>query len=98
MSETLGIAGVAGLCCSPFGSIRTKADVMKFAIERTTDFTSDGAKVNYDEALKLFDFFCEHVNLTDTDVVQLTELADVVLTKIKDIVEETKKELKEERS
>lgn len=78
-----------GLCGS-YESIRTKADVMKYAIDATMDYSQDCKNARLDKALEIFNFFCEHVKLTDTDVVPLNELVSSTLDKIKDMVEELK--------
>ena len=49
--------------------IRTKADLMKYALENTYKKDSHGgfASFDYDEALKLYEFFLKFVALPDTE-------------------------------
>ena len=49
--------------------IRTKADLMKYALENTYKKDSHGgfACYDYDEALKLYEFFLKFVTLPDTE-------------------------------
>lgn len=56
------------LTCSG-GSIRTKSDLMKYALENTFKRDSHGgfAGFDYDEALKLYHFYLQHVVLPDTE-------------------------------
>lgn len=56
------------LTCSG-GSIRTKSDLMKYALENTFKRDSHGgfAGFDYDEALKLYHFYLQHVTLPDTE-------------------------------
>ena len=51
------------------GQIRTKADLMKYALENTYKRDSHGgfACFDYDEALKLYEFFLQFVVLPDTE-------------------------------
>lgn len=51
------------------GQIRTKADLMKYALENTYKKDSHGglACFDYDEALKLYEFFLKYVTLPDTE-------------------------------
>jgi hypothetical protein len=80
-----GFLGLAGGCAS-YSTIRTKADAMKYAIDTTMKYSCDGSTINYNEALELYKFFCEHVQLLDTDVVPLNELVSTTLDKIKDML------------
>lgn len=90
---TLGTIGAFG--CGSYGSIRTKSDAMKFALEGTVEFGDNGKVYHYDKAQELFDFFCSHVTLVDTDVVPLDELVGTILDKAKDVVAELKAEAKQ---
>lgn len=56
------------LTCSG-GRIRTKSDLMKYALENTFKRDSHGgfAGFDYDEALKLYHFYLQHVVLPDTE-------------------------------
>ena len=56
------------LTCSG-SSIRTKSDLMKYALENTFRRDSHGgfAGFDYDEALKLYHFYLQHVVLPDTE-------------------------------
>lgn len=78
-------AGLALGCCG--SSIRTKADAMKFAIEMTATRRDDFSQVfNRDAAEEVFAFFCEHVELVDSDVVPVAELLDQFFDKIKEVI------------
>lgn len=81
-------AGLAlgSLGCASFGGIRTKADAMKFALEATVKFTDCAKVYQYDKAKELFDFFCEHVELVDSDVVPIADLLDSFFNKIKEVI------------
>lgn len=85
-----------GLCGS-YESIRTKADVMKYAIDTTIEYVPDGKNTRLDKALEVFNFFCEHVNLKDTDVVPLDELVGSILDKAKDVIAELKTEAEQKK-
>lgn len=91
-------AGLAlgSLGCASFGGIRTKADAMKFALEATVKFTDCEKAYQYDKAKELFDFFCEHVSLVDTDVVPLAELMNSFFEKLKEYIEFVRSEKKKE--
>ena len=79
-------AGLA-LGCGSFISIRTKADVMKFALEMTAE-RQDNGKVKFDKkkAKEMFDFFCENVDLVDSDVVPVAGILDPFFNKIKEVM------------
>ena len=52
----------------PIMKIRNKADAMHFAINTTLHFTcGEGNKVDYEEAEKLFKFFCDHVEFPEEE-------------------------------
>lgn len=80
-----------GLCGS-YDSIRTKADVMKYAIDVTFEYTENAKNARLDKALEIFNFFCEHVELTNTDVVPLKDLIDSTLDKVQSMVGKEKAE------
>lgn len=83
-------AGLA-LGCASFGSIHTKADVMKFAIEISLTHKEDGVVFNKKKAKEIFDFFCDNVQLVDSDVMPTSELIDSIFDKFKGVLEEKKK-------
>lgn len=58
------------------GQIRTKSDLMKYALENTYKKDSHGgfASYDYDEALKFYEFFLQHVSLPDTEPSQAESL------------------------
>lgn len=60
---------------NPSRSIRNKADAMQFAIITTMTHNGCGEpiKVNYEEAEKLFEFFCEHVEFPEDDTKKMTD-------------------------
>lgn len=70
--------------CGSYGSIRTKADAMKFALEGTVEYSENGKVYHYDKAKELFDFFCEHVPIMETDVVPIEDVLDAAFEKFKD--------------
>ena len=51
------------------GQIRTKADLMKYALENTFKRDSHGgfADYDFDKAEKLFSFYLQHVDIPDTE-------------------------------
>ena len=91
MSEFLGL-NCGG---SSYSAIRTKADAMKYAIDTTMKYSCNGSTINYNEALELYKFFCEHVQLLDTDVVSLNELVSTALDKVKDMLPKKDKDKQE---
>lgn len=95
MSAGLALGTIGAFGCGSYGSIRTKSDAMKFALEGTVEFGDNGKVYHYDKAQELFDFFCSHVTLVDTDVVPLDELVGTILDKAKDVVAELKAEAKQ---
>ena len=70
------------------GSIRTKTDAMKYALEMTATMVEGAMKYNLDEAKKVFDFYCENVKLMDSEVVSLSDIIDPVFDKIKEMAAE----------
>ena len=79
---TAGLA-LGALGC---GSIRTKADAMKFAIEMTAKRNEDFSQVfNKEAAREVFEFFCEHVQLVDSDVVPVSDIIDPVFERLKEL-------------
>lgn len=60
---------------NPSRSIRNKADAMQFAIITTMIHNGCGqpSRVDYDEAEKLFNFFCEHVEFPEDDTKKMTD-------------------------
>ena len=60
---------------SPCRSIRNKADAMHFAILATMKHNGCGEPilVNYDEAEKLFKFFCDHVEFPEDETKKMTD-------------------------
>lgn len=58
----------------PIMKIRNKADAMHFAINTTLHHTcGEGNKVDYDEAEKLFKFFCDHVEFPEEETKKTTD-------------------------
>ena len=58
----------------PIMKIRNKADAMHFAINTTLHHTcGEGNKVDYEEAEKLFKFFCDHVEFPEDDTKKMTD-------------------------
>ena len=79
------------LGCGSFGSIHTKADAMKFAIEMSSERKENGAYVfNKKKAKEIFDFICANVELVDSDVVSTKDLIDSIYEKVRDYLEESK--------
>ena len=60
---------------NPCRSIRNKADAMHFAILVTMRHNGCGEPitVNYDEAERLFNFFCEHVEFSEDETKKMTD-------------------------
>lgn len=82
----MGLA-LGAIGCGSYGSIRTKADAMKFALEGTAEYSENGKTYHYDRAKELFDFFCTNVPIMETDVVPVEELVDMVFQKVKEYAE-----------
>ena len=58
----------------PIMKIRNKADAMHFAINTTLHYTcGEGNKVDYEEAEKLFKFFCDHVEFPEEEEKKTTD-------------------------
>ena len=58
----------------PIMKIRNKADAMHFAINTTLHHTcGEGNKVDYEEAEKLFKFFCDHVEFPEEEAKKTTD-------------------------
>ena len=58
----------------PIMKIRNKADAMHFAINTTLHYTcGEGNKVDYEEAKKLFKFFCDHVEFPEEETKKTTD-------------------------
>ena len=84
MSAGLALGTIGG---GLYGCIRTKSDVMKFALESTVEYHEDVKVYHYDKAKELFDFFCANVPIMETDVVPMEEFLDTAFGKIKEYVE-----------
>lgn len=80
---SVGLA-LGAIGCGSYGSIRTKADAMKFALEGTAEYRENGKVYNYDKAKELFEFFCANVPIMETDVVPIEEILDTAFKKVKE--------------
>jgi hypothetical protein len=80
---SVGLA-LGAIGCGSYGSIRTKADAMKFALEGTVEYGENGKVYNYDKAKELFEFFCANVPIMETDVVPIEEILDTAFEKVKE--------------
>jgi hypothetical protein len=80
---SVGLA-LGAIGCGSYGSIRTKADAMKFALEGTAEYRENGKVYNYDKAKELFEFFCANVPIMETDVVPIEEILDTAFEKVKE--------------
>lgn len=62
---------------NPSRSIRNKADAMQFAIIATMKHNGchEPSRIDYDEAEKLFNFFCDHVEFPEDDIKKMTDCA-----------------------
>jgi hypothetical protein len=59
---------------NPSRSICNKADAMQFAILTTMQYKcGENSKVDYDEAEKLFNFICQHVEFPVDETKKMTE-------------------------
>lgn len=57
---------------NPSRSIKNKADALHFAILATAQYKcGEPTKINYEEAEKLFNFFCEHVEFPEESTRQM---------------------------
>lgn len=83
---SVGLA-LGAIGCGSYGSIRTKADAMKFALEGTVEYGDNGKVYNYAKAKELYDFFCAHIDLVDSDVVPIEELVDAIFKRVKQYTE-----------
>jgi hypothetical protein len=88
MKDFSTIAGGLGILGSGFlsnSSIRTKADAMKFAIEATFEYTTESKNAQLDKALEIYEFFCKHVKLEDTDFESIKDLVTTTIDKAKEV-------------
>lgn len=88
---SVGLA-LGAIGCGSYGSIRTKADAMKFALEGTAEYGENGKVYHYAKAKELFEFFCAHVPVMETDVVPIEDIIDTVFDKVKEYAEWLKEE------
>lgn len=59
---------------NPSRSICNKADAMQFAILTTMQYKcGENSKVDYEEAEKLFNFICDHVEFPMDETKKMTE-------------------------
>lgn len=59
---------------NPSRSIKSKADALHFAILATAQHKcGEPSKIDYEEAEKLFNFFCDHVEFPDDDTKKMTD-------------------------
>ena len=58
---------------NPTRGIRNKADAMQFAINATMKHNGchESSRIDYDEAEKLFNFICEHVEFPEESTKQV---------------------------
>ena len=58
---------------NPSRSIRNKADAMQFAINATMKHNGchESSRIDYEEAEKLFNFICDHVDFPEESTRQL---------------------------
>ena len=80
-------AGISLGCSARYnGSIQTKTDAMRYALEATAKLEEGGTlKFNLSEAKKVYDFYCENVTLVDTEVVSYDELIGQIFEKVKEV-------------
>ncbi len=61
--------------CSDMTAFKSKAGAMSFAILMSSSIGENNTrKVDYDEALKLFDFICQNVKLPDVEKDYYSEM------------------------
>lgn len=81
-------AGISLGGCLSYEGIRTKADVMKFALVVTSRAGKGNTLVfNKKRAKQLFDFFCENVELKDSEVLSVDEFMGPILDGIRSVTE-----------
>lgn len=55
-------------------NIRNKADAMQFSIIATMQNScGEPSRIDYEEAEKLFNFFCDHVEFPEDDTKKMTD-------------------------
>ena len=60
---------------------------MKFSLEMTAERQDNGSiKFNKKKAKEIFEFYCENVELPDTDVVLIPEILSPILDEVKNLV------------
>ena len=69
---------------NPARGTRNKADAMQFAINATMKHNGchEPSQVDYDEAEKLFKFFCDHVEFPEDDLKKMTNSAMSLLDEL----------------
>lgn len=84
MESLLGIRNI--------NQIRTKADLVKYAVEFTANpgTCCQNATPNYEMAQGLIDFFNKNVTLPDTEACTLTELVEGMKGAVKVIAKEVR--------
>ena len=84
MESLLGIKNI--------NQIRTKADLVKYAVEFTANpgTCCQSATPNYEMAQGLIDFFNKNVTLPDTDACTLTDIVESMKDAVKVIAKEVK--------
>lgn len=83
MSVGLALGALGG--AAAYSGIRTKADVMKYALEGTVKYEENRKLYDTERALEIYQFFCEHVELVDSDVVPVKEIIDPVLEMVRSL-------------
>lgn len=71
---------------NPTRGIRNKADAMQFAINATMKHNGchESSGIDYEEAEKLFNFICDHVEFPEDDTKRMT---DGVMTMLESLLQ-----------
>lgn len=67
-------------------SIRTKPDALRYAIDLTTTRDENfNPTPHLDKAKEVFEFFCTHVDLAESESISVSEIIDPVFEKLKEL-------------
>ena len=67
-------------------SIRTKPDALRYAIDLTTTRDENfNPTPHLDKAKEVFEFFCTHVDLAESESISVSDIIDPVFEKLKEL-------------
>lgn len=67
-------------------SIRTKPDALRYAIDLTTTRDENfNPTPHLDKAKEVFEFFCTHVDLAESESISVSDIIDPFFEKLKEL-------------